>query len=161
MQISLLGLCYPVLVVTYLGQAAWLTAFPDQVSSTFYASIPFGDGFFWVCSRPTPHPSFTTSHSPLPAFTWLTLQSMVPGYKYPCIRCTAALFEGSPQLRMCSAVLCKSTGGVAVYSMHITCFAVTCLDALALPWCFCTTWPPQCPLPPGPPQAPCATATDL
>ena len=47
-QISFLGICYPVLVVTYLGQAAWLTAFPDQVSSTFYASIPFGDGFFWV-----------------------------------------------------------------------------------------------------------------
>lgn len=32
-----------------MGQAAWLTAFPDQVSSTFYASIPYGDGFYWVC----------------------------------------------------------------------------------------------------------------
>lgn len=47
-QISFLAICYPVLVLTYLGQAAWLTAFPDQVSSTFYASIPYGDGFFWV-----------------------------------------------------------------------------------------------------------------
>ncbi|KAL3139069.1 Potassium transporter [Trebouxia sp. C0010 RCD-2024] len=45
--ISFLAICYPVLVLTYLGQAAWLTAFPDQVRSTFYASIPFGDGFFW------------------------------------------------------------------------------------------------------------------
>ena len=49
LQLSFLGLAYPVLVLTYLGQAAWLTAFPDQVSSTFYASIPFGDGFYWVC----------------------------------------------------------------------------------------------------------------
>ena len=48
LQLSFLGLAYPVLVLTYLGQAAWLTAFPDQVSSTFYASIPFGDGFYWV-----------------------------------------------------------------------------------------------------------------
>ncbi len=47
-QISFLVICYPVLIVTYLGQAAWLTRFPDQVSSTFYASIPYGDGFYWV-----------------------------------------------------------------------------------------------------------------
>ncbi|KAL3135172.1 hypothetical protein ABBQ38_006263 [Trebouxia sp. C0009 RCD-2024] len=46
-RISFLVICYPVLIVTYLGQAAWLTAYPDQVSSTFYASIPYGDGFFW------------------------------------------------------------------------------------------------------------------
>ncbi len=48
MQISFLVICYPVLIVTYLGQAAWLTRYPDQVSSTFYASIPYGDGFYWV-----------------------------------------------------------------------------------------------------------------
>ena len=48
MQLSFLAIAYPVLILTYLGQAAWLTAFPDQVSSTFYASIPFGDGFYWV-----------------------------------------------------------------------------------------------------------------
>ena len=48
LQISFLAICYPVLILTYLGQAAWLTAFPDQVSSTFYASIPYGDGFYWV-----------------------------------------------------------------------------------------------------------------
>ena len=47
-QISFLVICYPVLIVTYLGQAAWLTRYPDQVSSTFYASIPYGDGFYWV-----------------------------------------------------------------------------------------------------------------
>ena len=48
LQISFLAICYPVLILTYLGQAAWLTAFPDQVGSTFYASIPYGDGFYWV-----------------------------------------------------------------------------------------------------------------
>ncbi len=48
LQISFLTICYPVLILTYLGQTAWLTAFPDQVGSTFYASIPFGDGFYWV-----------------------------------------------------------------------------------------------------------------
>ena len=48
LQISFLAICYPVLILTYLGQAAWLIAHPDQVSSTFYASIPFGDGFYWV-----------------------------------------------------------------------------------------------------------------
>ncbi|KAL3134369.1 hypothetical protein ABBQ38_006624 [Trebouxia sp. C0009 RCD-2024] len=46
-KLSFLGIAYPVLILTYLGQAAWLTQFPDQVSSTFYASIPYGDGFYW------------------------------------------------------------------------------------------------------------------
>ncbi|DBB02777.1 TPA: Potassium transporter, variant 3 [Trebouxia sp. C0004] len=46
-RISFLAICYPVLILTYIGQTAWLTAFPDQVGSTFYASIPFGDGFYW------------------------------------------------------------------------------------------------------------------
>ncbi|KAL3138070.1 Potassium transporter [Trebouxia sp. C0009 RCD-2024] len=46
-RISFLVICYPVLIVTYLGQAAWLTRYPDQVSSTFYACIPYGDGFYW------------------------------------------------------------------------------------------------------------------
>ena len=45
-QSSFLGIAYPVLILTYLGQAAWLTQFPDQVSSTFYASIPYGDGSY-------------------------------------------------------------------------------------------------------------------
>lgn len=52
-QISFLAICYPVLILTYLGQAAWLTAFPDQVSSTYYASIPYGDGFYWVSASYT------------------------------------------------------------------------------------------------------------
>ncbi len=47
LQLSFLML-WPILILTYLGQAAWLTAFPDQVSSTFYASIPYGNGFYWV-----------------------------------------------------------------------------------------------------------------
>ena len=53
LQISFLAICYPVLILTYLGQAAWLIKHPDQVSSTFYASIPFGDGFYWVSYFPS------------------------------------------------------------------------------------------------------------
>lgn len=62
MQISFLSICYPVFVLTYLGQAAWLTSFPDQVSSTFYASIPFSDGFFWVRSPPCSPQAVVTTH---------------------------------------------------------------------------------------------------
>lgn len=47
-RLSFMLVAYPSLIITYLGQAAWLLAFPEQVSSTFYASIPFGDGFYWV-----------------------------------------------------------------------------------------------------------------
>ena len=32
----------------YLGQAAWMTKNIDQIDNTFFASIPFGDGFYWV-----------------------------------------------------------------------------------------------------------------
>ena len=54
-----------------MGQAAYLMANPDQVGSTFFASIPFGDGFYWcffvvataaacvasqACSHPNPKP---------------------------------------------------------------------------------------------------------
>jgi KUP system potassium uptake protein len=41
---------YPVLVVTYLGQAAALTVHPEWVSNAFYNSIPGGVGsiMYWV-----------------------------------------------------------------------------------------------------------------
>lgn len=77
LQLSFMLVAYPSLIITYLGQAAWLLAFPEQVrfhgslalqlpcgfdrqgkplvvpqslqvSSTFYASIPFGDGEYRV-----------------------------------------------------------------------------------------------------------------
>ncbi|GAQ87155.1 Potassium transporter family protein [Klebsormidium nitens] len=46
-QLGFVGLAYPSLVITYFGQAAWLIKHPDEVGSTFYASIPGGDGLFW------------------------------------------------------------------------------------------------------------------
>ncbi len=64
-------------MITYLGQAAYLMANPDQVGSTFFASIPFGDGFYWcffviataaacvasqACSHPNPKPSTSPTH---------------------------------------------------------------------------------------------------
>ena len=83
LQLSFICIAYPSLIITYLGQAAWLLAFPDQVklqcsvalqvpcglykhgetmvtpsiflqvSSTFYASIPYGDGK--CCVTPVQH----------------------------------------------------------------------------------------------------------
>ncbi|KAK9835990.1 hypothetical protein WJX81_004040 [Elliptochloris bilobata] len=47
-QIAFCCIAYPSLVITYLGQAAFLMANPDQVGSTFFACIPFGDGFYWT-----------------------------------------------------------------------------------------------------------------
>jgi len=47
-QIAFCCIAYPSLVITYFGQAAFLMANPDQVGSTFFASIPFGDGFYWT-----------------------------------------------------------------------------------------------------------------
>ncbi len=47
-QIAFCGIAYPSLVITYFGQAAFLMANPDQVGSTFFASIPFSDGFYWT-----------------------------------------------------------------------------------------------------------------
>ncbi len=39
-QLSFLFVAYPSLIITYLGQAAFLMVNPDSYSTTFYASIP-------------------------------------------------------------------------------------------------------------------------
>ncbi|GMH24557.1 hypothetical protein Nepgr_026400 [Nepenthes gracilis] len=44
-QISFSTMVYPSVIVAYIGQAAYLTKFPDQVPNTFYASIP--DPLYW------------------------------------------------------------------------------------------------------------------
>lgn len=31
---------FPALILTYLGQAAYLTTFPENINNTFYASMP-------------------------------------------------------------------------------------------------------------------------
>ena len=45
---------YPALMLTYLGQAAWMCSHIDLIPVTFFASIPFGDGFYWVYPFPPP-----------------------------------------------------------------------------------------------------------
>jgi KUP system potassium uptake protein len=40
MQISFSSIVFPALVAAYSGQAAYLTKFKDDVSDTFYTSIP-------------------------------------------------------------------------------------------------------------------------
>jgi len=49
-QWTLTLIIYPVLVVTYLGQAAALTVHPEWVSNAFYNSIPGGVGsiMYWM-----------------------------------------------------------------------------------------------------------------
>ena len=39
-QLSFLCVAYPSLIITYLGQAAFLMVNPDSYTTTFYASIP-------------------------------------------------------------------------------------------------------------------------
>lgn len=40
LQLGFLCVAYPSLVITYLGQAAYLMINPDKYSTTFYACIP-------------------------------------------------------------------------------------------------------------------------
>ena len=40
LQLGFLCVAYPSLVITYLGQAAYLMVNPDNYSTTFYACIP-------------------------------------------------------------------------------------------------------------------------
>ena len=45
MQLSTLGLVWPSLLLTYLGQAAYLVRRPEMFSTTYYASVPHS--VFW------------------------------------------------------------------------------------------------------------------
>lgn len=45
MQLSFCCIVYPSVVITYLGQAAYLWDHADEVNNTFYASIP--DPVYW------------------------------------------------------------------------------------------------------------------
>ena len=45
MQLSTLGLVWPSLLLTYLGQASYLIKHPDQYPNAYYASVPHA--VFW------------------------------------------------------------------------------------------------------------------
>lgn len=45
LQLSMLGLVWPSLLLTYLGQAAYLIKYPDTFSAAYYAAIPHS--VFW------------------------------------------------------------------------------------------------------------------
>lgn len=45
MQLSTLGLVWPTLMLTYLGQASYLIKHPDMVPTAYYASVP--QPVFW------------------------------------------------------------------------------------------------------------------
>ncbi len=40
MQLGFLTIAYPSLIITYLGQAAYLMVYPENYSTTFYSCIP-------------------------------------------------------------------------------------------------------------------------
>lgn len=44
-QLSTLGLVWPTLMLTYLGQASYLISHPDTVHTAYYASVP--QAVFW------------------------------------------------------------------------------------------------------------------
>ncbi|KAK9808702.1 hypothetical protein WJX72_002233 [[Myrmecia] bisecta] len=78
-QISFTCIAYPSLVITYFGQAAWLTAHPDQVGSTFYASIPWGDGFYWFMFTIATAAACIASQAMISAVFTIVTQSMSLG----------------------------------------------------------------------------------
>lgn len=45
MQLSTLGLVWPTLMLTYLGQASYIIKHPDMVSTAYYSSVP--QTVFW------------------------------------------------------------------------------------------------------------------
>ena len=45
MQLSTLGLVWPSLLLTYLGQASYLIKHPDQFPNAYYSSVPHA--LFW------------------------------------------------------------------------------------------------------------------
>ncbi|KAK9792666.1 hypothetical protein WJX73_004356 [Symbiochloris irregularis] len=78
-RIAFIGICYPCLVITYFGQAAWLVHNQDQVGNTFYASIPFGDGFYWVTFTIATAAACVASQTMISAAFSLLRQSMFLG----------------------------------------------------------------------------------
>ncbi len=47
MQIAFIGILYPSVMISYFGQSAWLIKNPSGYATSFFASIPWGDGFFY------------------------------------------------------------------------------------------------------------------
>lgn len=45
MQLSCFGLLYPCIILTYFGQTAYLLHHPENVSQTYFKSLPHGT--FW------------------------------------------------------------------------------------------------------------------
>ena len=45
MQLSTLGLVWPTLMLTYLGQASYVIKHPDMVHTAYYSSVP--QAIFW------------------------------------------------------------------------------------------------------------------
>jgi len=47
LQIAFVGILYPSVMISYFGQSAWLIKNPSGYATSFFASIPWGDAFFY------------------------------------------------------------------------------------------------------------------
>jgi len=47
LQIAFIGILYPSVMISYFGQSAWLIKNPSGYATSFFASIPWGDAFFY------------------------------------------------------------------------------------------------------------------
>ncbi|DBB14587.1 hypothetical protein WJX82_006291 [Trebouxia sp. C0006] len=46
-RIAFVGILYPSVMISYFGQSAWLIKNPSGYATSFFASIPWGDAFFY------------------------------------------------------------------------------------------------------------------
>ncbi|KAL0020389.1 hypothetical protein WJX79_003616 [Trebouxia sp. C0005] len=46
-RIAFVGILYPSVMISYFGQSAWLIKNPGSYATSFFASIPWGHGFFY------------------------------------------------------------------------------------------------------------------
>ena len=90
MQLSTLGLVWPALMLTYLGQASYLTKHPDMVPTAYYASVP----------RPVFWPMFVL------AVLSAIIASQVICLFLSCLcLCASAVQHSSCPVRCCACIL--------------------------------------------------------
>ncbi|KAK9828620.1 hypothetical protein WJX72_001128 [[Myrmecia] bisecta] len=47
-RLAFLGVLYPTVILTYFGQAAWLIKHPEGFATSFFLSVPWNTGDFWI-----------------------------------------------------------------------------------------------------------------
>ncbi|XP_050220922.1 potassium transporter 5 [Mercurialis annua] len=111
-QISFSGLVFPGLLFAYAGQAAYLSKFPDDVSDTFYKSVP--DPLYWPAFVMAVAASVIASQAMISASFSIVAQSLSLGC-FPRVKVvhTSTKYEGQvyiPEvnylLMICCVLVC-------------------------------------------------------